>query len=357
MPDTLDFEQPLLELETRIAALQSEENLPRTRDEIAKLEDRLARLRQKTYASLSAWQRTQLARHPKRPHTLDFLKLLLEDFIELHGDRFYGDDAAVVGGLARFEGQGIVVIGHQKGRDTREKIARNFGMPHPEGYRKALRLMHLAQKFAKPVITFIDTPGAYPGIDAEERGQSEAIGAALAAMAKVTVPIVASIIGEGGSGGALALGVANRVLVLEFGCYSVISPEGCAGILWKDGARAADAAEQLKMTAPDLERFGVVDAIVDEPPGGAHRDHDDAEHSQDRDRLREGIRGVHENLVAAEDDAGAREETTGRGHPERGERREHQEIDVRGDPLELGAELEPGDGEGGHCRCPATALK
>jgi acetyl-CoA carboxylase carboxyl transferase subunit alpha len=276
MPDALDFEQPLLELETRIAALQSEENLPKTRDEIAKLEERLARLRQKTYASLSAWQRTQLARHPKRPHTRDFLKLLLEDFIELHGDRLYGDDAAVVGGLARFEGQGIVVIGHQKGRDTREKIARNFGMPHPEGYRKALRLMHLAQKFAKPVITFIDTPGAYPGLGAEERGQAEAIARNLREMAALRTPILSVVTGEGGSGGALAIGMGNRVLMLEYAIYSVISPEGCAAILWGDAAKAPEAAESMRITAPDLLRLRVIDAIVPEPAGGAHRDWDGA---------------------------------------------------------------------------------
>ena len=289
MPDALDFEQPLLELETRIAALQSEENLPKTRDEIAKLEERLARLRQKTYAGLSAWQRTQLARHPKRPHTLDFLKLLLEDFIELHGDRFYGDDAAVVGGLARFEGQGIVVIGHQKGRDTREKIARNFGMPHPEGYRKALRLMHLAQKFAKPVITFIDTPGAYPGLGAEERGQAEAIARNLREMAALRTPILAVVTGEGGSGGALAIGMGNRVLMLEHAIYSVISPEGCAAILWGDAAKAPEAAESMRITAPDLLRLGVIDAIVPEPAGGAHRDWDGAA-AHLREALREHLR-------------------------------------------------------------------
>src|SRR5713101_6726370 len=274
MPDALDFEQPLLELETRIAALQSEENLPKTRDEIAKLEERLARLRQKTYASLSAWQRTQLARHPKRPHTLDFLKLLLEDFIELHGDRFYGDDAAIVGGLARFEGQGIVVIGHQKGRDTREKIARNFGMPHPEGYRKALRLMPLAAKFGKPVLALIDPPGAYPGVGAEERGQAEAIARNLREMAALRTPIVAVVTGEGGSGGALAIGMGNRILMLEYAVYSVISPEGCAAILWGDAARAPEAAESMRITAPDLLRLGVIDRIVREPVGGAHRDWD-----------------------------------------------------------------------------------
>ena len=289
MPDALDFEQPLLELETRIAALQSEENLPKTRDEIAKLEDRLARLRQKTYASLSAWQRTQLARHPKRPHTRDFLKLLLEDFIELHGDRLYGDDAAVVGGLARFEGQGIVVIGHQKGRDTREKIARNFGMPHPEGYRKALRLMHLAQKFAKPVVTFIDTPGAYPGLGAEERGQAAAIARNLREMAALRTPILSVVTGEGGSGGALAIGMGNRVLMLENAIYSVISPEGCAAILWGDAAKAPEAAESMRITAPELLRLRVIDAIVPEPVGGAHRDWDGAAGNL-REALREHLR-------------------------------------------------------------------
>jgi acetyl-CoA carboxylase carboxyl transferase subunit alpha len=272
MPDALDFEQPLLEVENRIAALQSEEGSSKTRDEIAKLEDRLVRLRQKTYASLTAWQRTQLARHPKRPHTRDFFKLLFEDFVELHGDRVHGDDAAIVGGLARFEGRGIVVIGHQKGRDTREKIARNFGMPHPEGYRKALRLMHLAQKFAKPVLTFIDTPGAYPGLGAEERGQAEAIARNLREMAALRTPILAVVTGEGGSGGALAIGMGNKVLMLEYAIYSVISPEGCAAILWGDAARAPEAAESMRITAPDLLRLGVIDAIVPEPVGGAHRD-------------------------------------------------------------------------------------
>jgi len=297
MPDALDFEQPLLELETRIAALQSEENLPKTRDEIAKLEERLTRLRQKTYASLSAWQRTQLARHPKRPHTRDFFKLLLEDFIELHGDRVYGDDAAVVGGLARFEGQGIVVIGHQKGRDTREKIARNFGMPHPEGYRKALRLMHLAQKFAKPVITFIDTPGAYPGLGAEERGQAEAIARNLREMAALRTPILSVVTGEGGSGGALAIGMGNRVLMLEYAIYSVISPEGCAAILWGDAAKAPEAAESMRITAPDLLRLRVIDAIVPEPVGGAHRDWDGA-----AGHLREALREHLQPLAAMSPD-------------------------------------------------------
>jgi acetyl-CoA carboxylase carboxyl transferase subunit alpha len=276
MPDALDFEAPLLELENRIAALQAQDDSPRARDEIAKLEERLDRQRQKTYASLTAWQRTQLARHPKRPHTRDFIRLLFDDFIELHGDRLYGDDAAVVGGLARFEGQGVVVIGHQKGRDTREKIARNFGMPHPEGYRKALRLMQLAEKFTKPVVTFIDTPGAYPGVGAEERGQAEAIARNLREMAALRTPIVAAVTGEGGSGGALAIGMGNRVLMLEHSIYSVISPEGCAAILWGDATKAPEAAESMKITAPDLLRLGVIDGIVPEPRGGAHRDWDAA---------------------------------------------------------------------------------
>jgi len=272
MPDGLDFEQPLLELENRIAALQAEDDPLRVRDEIARLEDRLARLRQKTYAGLTPWQRTQLARHPKRPHTRDWCKLLFEDFLELHGDRVFGDDAAIVGGLARFEGRSVVVMGHQKGRDTREKIARNFGMPHPEGYRKALRLMEMAAKFGKPVLTFIDTPGAYPGVGAEERGQAEAIARNLKMMAALPTPIIAVVTGEGGSGGALAIGMGNRVLMLEHAVYSVISPEGCAAILWGDAAKAPEAAEAMKTTAPDLLSLKVIDAIVPEPVGGAHRD-------------------------------------------------------------------------------------
>jgi acetyl-CoA carboxylase carboxyl transferase subunit alpha len=272
MPDALEFEQPLLELETRIAALQAEGDPVRTRDEVTRLEERLTRLRQRTYAGLTAWQRTQLARHPKRPYTRDWCRLLLDDFTELHGDRRFGDDAAIVGGLARFEGRSVVVIGHQKGRDTREKIARNFGMPHPEGYRKAERLMELAARFCKPVVTFIDTPGAYPGVGAEERGQAEAIARNLKLMAGLPVPLVAVITGEGGSGGALAIGMGNRVLMLEYAIYSVITPEGCAAILWGDAGKAPEAAEIMKITAPDLLRLGVVDAIVPEPVGGAHRD-------------------------------------------------------------------------------------
>jgi len=272
MPDALDFEQPLLELETRLAELQAVEDPSRVRDEIARVEERLTRLRQRTFANLTAWQRTQLARHPKRPYTRDWCKLLFDDFIELHGDRLFGDDPAIVGGLARFEGRSVVVLGHQKGRDTREKIARNFGMPHPEGYRKAHRLFELAARFGKPVLTFIDTPGAYPGIGAEERGQAEAIARNLRLMAGLPTPIIAVVTGEGGSGGALAIGMGNRVLMLEYAVYSVISPEGCAAILWGDAAKASEAAEVMKTTAPDLMRLGVVDGVVPEPVGGAHRD-------------------------------------------------------------------------------------
>ncbi len=270
MPDELEFEKPVLELENRIAELRASED-PQARDEIARLEERLQRLQQKIYGSLTAWQRAQLARHPKRPHTLDFFNLLLEDFVELHGDRVFGDDKAIVGGLARFDGEPVVVLGHQKGRDTRENIARNFGMPHPEGYRKALRLMQLAAKFGKPILSFIDTPGAYPGLGAEERGQAEAIARNLREMAGLPTPIVCVVTGEGGSGGALAIGVGNRVLMLEHAIYSVISPEGCAAILWADAAKASEAAGLMRITAPDLLRLGVIDGIVPEPAGGAHR--------------------------------------------------------------------------------------
>jgi acetyl-CoA carboxylase carboxyl transferase subunit alpha len=271
MPDELDFEKPLLELENRIAELRASEEPLEARDEIAKLEERLARQQQRVYAGLSAWQRAQIARHPKRPHTLDLVNLLLEDWVELHGDRVFGDDKAIVGGLATFDGEPVVLIGHQKGRDTRENIARNFGMPHPEGYRKALRLMQFAAKFGKPIITFIDTPGAYPGLGAEERGQAEAIARNLREMAGLPTPVICVVTGEGGSGGALAIGVGNRVLMFEYAIYSVISPEGCAAILWGDAAKAPEAAELMRVTAPDLLKLGVIDAIVPEPVGGAHR--------------------------------------------------------------------------------------
>jgi acetyl-CoA carboxylase carboxyl transferase subunit alpha len=271
MPDELEFEKPILELENRIAELRASEEDGAAREEIPKLEERLRRLRQRVYGNLTAWQRAQIARHPKRPHTLDFFRLLLEDFLELHGDRVYGDDMAIVGGLASFEGTPVVVVGHQKGRDTRENIARNFGMPHPEGYRKALRLMQLAAKFGKPIVTFIDTPGAFPGLGAEERGQAEAVARNLREMAGLRTPVLAVVTGEGGSGGALAIGVANRVLMLEHAIYSVISPEGCAAILWGDAAKAPEAASLMRVTAPDLARLGVIDAVVPEPMGGAHR--------------------------------------------------------------------------------------
>jgi len=276
MPDELEFERPLLELENRIAELRASDDAQAARDEIGRLDERLKRLQQKVYGSLTPWQRAQLARHPKRPHTLDLFRLLLKDFIELHGDRVYGDDKAIVGGLARFEGDPVVVIGHQKGRDTRENITRNFGMPHPEGYRKALRLMELGAKFRKPIITFIDTPGAYPGLGAEERGQAEAIARNLREMAGLGTPIVCVVTGEGGSGGALAIGVANRVLMLEHAIYSVISPEGCAAILWGEAAKAPEAAELMRITAPDLLKLGVIDGIVPEPTGGAHRNWEEA---------------------------------------------------------------------------------
>jgi acetyl-CoA carboxylase carboxyl transferase subunit alpha len=271
MPDELEFEKPLLELENRIAELRESGDPLAARDEIARLEERLARQQQRVYSGLTAWQRTQIARHPKRPHTLDLINLLMEDWVELHGDRVFGDDKAIVGGLATFDGEPVVVIGHQKGRDTRENIARNFGMPHPEGYRKALRLMQLAGKFGKPIITFIDPPGAYPGLGAEERGQAEAIARNLREMAGLTTPVICVVTGEGGSGGALAIGVGNRVLMLEYAIYSVISPEGCAAILWGDGAKAPEAAEIMRVTSPDLLKLGVIDAIVPEPVGGAHR--------------------------------------------------------------------------------------
>lgn len=271
MTDGLEFEKPLLEMGNRIAELRASTDPLAVRDEVAKLEDRLSRLQRKIYSGLTPWERTQLARHPKRPRTLDLVRLLMEDFVELHGDRLYGDDRAIVGGLARFEGQSVVVVGHQKGRDTRENILRNFGMPHPEGYRKALRLMKLAEKFRKPVFTFIDTPGAYPGVGAEERGQAEAIARNLSEMAGLRTPIIVVITGEGGSGGALALGVGDRVLMLEYAIYSVISPEGCAAILWQDGSKAAEAAELMRITAPDVRRLGVIDGMVAEPVGGAHR--------------------------------------------------------------------------------------
>src|SRR5690348_5348943 len=244
--------------------------------ELAKLREQVSELRREFYTHLGAWQRTQIARHPQRPYTLDFVRLLFTDFSELHGDRAFGDDPAIVGGFARFKGRPVLVVGHQKGRDTKQRLARNFGQAKPEGYRKALRLMKLAAKFGRPILTFVDTPGAYPGLDAEERGQAEAIAVNLRAMSRLPVPIIVTITGEGGSGGALAIAVGDQINMLENSIYSVISPEGCSSILWRDAAKAELAAEALKITAKDLREFGIVDEIVPEPEGGAHADHEAA---------------------------------------------------------------------------------
>lgn len=270
----LDFEKPILELERKIEELKkftSSEKIDLS-TEIKKLEDKLDRLKREVFEGLTPWQRVQIARHPKRPYTLDYIGLIMTDFAEIHGDRVFGDDKALICGLAKIDGQKVVVIGHQKGRDTKENLMRNFGSAHPEGYRKAMRVMKLGEKFKLPIIVFIDTPGAYPGIGAEERGQAEAIALNLMEMARIKVPIVCFIIGEGGSGGALGVGVGDRICVLENAYYSVISPEGCAAILWKDRAMAPDAAKALKLTAQDLLDLGLIDEIVREPLGGAHRD-------------------------------------------------------------------------------------
>jgi acetyl-CoA carboxylase carboxyl transferase subunit alpha len=283
MAHVLAFERPVVELISRVRELRelaSED--ARLAPELKRLEDKAAKLAREVFSNLSPMQKVQLSRHPNRPYTLDYIARLFDDWVELHGDRRFADDASIVAGLCRYHGRSVVVVGHQKGRTTKENLKRNFGMPNPEGYRKAIRMYELADRFGLPVLTFIDTPGAFPGIEAEERGQSEAIGASLEAMARLGVPIVTTVIAEGGSGGALALGVANRVLVFEFAYYSVISPEGCAAILWKDGDRAPEAATRLKLTAPDLLELGCVDAIVEEPPGGAHQDHDQAARMLDR---------------------------------------------------------------------------
>jgi acetyl-CoA carboxylase carboxyl transferase subunit alpha len=270
----LDFEQPIAELEGKIEELRyvQDDSALDISEEIARLQKKSQGLTKDIYGKLTAWQIAQVARHPQRPYTLDYANALFDGFEELHGDRAFADDAAIVGGLARFNGETCMVIGHQKGRDTKEKIYRNFGMPKPEGYRKALRLMKLAEKFAVPVFTFIDTPGAYPGVGAEERGQSEAIGRNLYAMAELRVPIVCTVVGEGGSGGALAIAVGDTTLMLQYSTYSVISPEGCASILWKSADYAAEAAETLGITALRLKALGLIDKIVHEPLGGAHRD-------------------------------------------------------------------------------------
>jgi acetyl-CoA carboxylase carboxyl transferase subunit alpha len=272
----LDFEQPIAELEGKIEELRfvQDDSALDISEEIARLQKKSQALTKDIYAKLSAWQISQVARHPQRPYTLDYANGMFEGFEELHGDRAFADDAAIVGGLARFNGETCMVIGHQKGRDTKEKIYRNFGMPKPEGYRKALRLMKLAEKFGIPVFTFIDTPGAYPGVGAEERGQSEAIGRNLYTMAELRVPIVCTVIGEGGSGGALAIAVGDTTLMLQYSTYSVISPEGCASILWKSAEHAPEAAETLGITATRLKALGLIDKIVHEPLGGAHRDHE-----------------------------------------------------------------------------------
>lgn len=270
----LDFEKPIIELENKIQELkdltsQKKINLSA---EIRRLEEKLGHLKVDIYNNLTAWQRVQIARHPSRPYTLDYINSIMSDFLELHGDRSFADDKAIVGGLALLEQQRVVVMGHQKGRDTKENLMRNFGCAHPEGYRKALRLMKLAEKFNLPIVIFIDTPGAYPGVGAEERGQAQSIALNLREMTSVTVPILAVVIGEGGSGGALGIGVADMICVLENAYYSVISPEGCAAILWKSGSKAPEAAEVLKLTANDLLRFGIIDEVIPEPLGGAHRD-------------------------------------------------------------------------------------
>ena len=267
---TLDFERPLLEIEKQIEELKK--SAGEQASDLGPLEQKLAELRAEIYRTLTPMQRVQVARHPRRPYTLDYLRTVFSDFVELHGDRMFRDDPAIVGGWARLDGASVMVIGQQKGRDTKENLKRNFGMAHPEGYRKAMRLMQLAEKFSAPVVTLVDTPGAYPGLGAEERGQAEAIARNLLVMASLRTPTITAVIGEGGSGGALAVGLADRVVMLENSVYSVISPEGCAAILWKDASQRERAAEALKLTAQDLLRLHVIDEIIPEPPGGAHSD-------------------------------------------------------------------------------------
>ena len=275
MVQILDFEEPIFNLEQKIDELtgMSEGGKVNINDEIKRLKRKVFRMQKDIFSRLTPWQKTLLARHPYRPYTLDYIKNMTADFIELHGDRYFADGCSVVGGPAKFEERPVMIIGHQKGRDTKEKVFRNFGMSQPEGYRKALRLMKIADKFNLPIITLLDTPGAYPGIEAEERGQAEAIARNLKEMSELSVPVISVIIGEGGSGGALALGVGNRVLMLEYSVYSVISPEGCAAILWKDPKKVQEAANSLLLTSDDLIKLKVIDEIVKEPPGGAHRNH------------------------------------------------------------------------------------
>jgi acetyl-CoA carboxylase carboxyl transferase subunit alpha len=270
----LEFEQPIAELEAKIEELRyvSDDSEVNLSDEVSRLVEKKDTLTRSIFSKLSAWQIAQIARHPMRPYTADYLELIAPDFQELHGDRMYADDPAIIGGIGRLDGRSVMFLGHQKGRDTKERVRRNYGMPKPEGYRKAQRLMRLAEKFRLPVVTFIDTPGAYPGVGAEERGQSEAIAHSLYLMARLKTPIISVVIGEGGSGGALAIGVADRLLMLQYGVYSVISPEGCASILWKSADKAEEAAEAMRITAANLSEFGLVDAILPEPLGAAHRD-------------------------------------------------------------------------------------
>jgi len=275
-PNYLDFEQPIAELEGKIEGLRmvgSGTGL-NIKDEISRLQDKNLKLTEEIFSKLSSWQISQLSRHPKRPYMLDYVERIFTDFDELHGDRVFGDDSAIIGGTARLQGEPVMIIGHQKGRDVKEKVRRNFGMPMPEGYRKALRLMEMAERFKMPILTFIDTPGAYPGIDAEERGQSEAIAHNLAVMSRLKTPIISTVIGEGGSGGALAIGVCDCLIMLQYSTYSVISPEGCASILWKTSEKAPEAAEAMGLTAERLKELGFVDELVKEPLGGAHRDMD-----------------------------------------------------------------------------------
>ncbi len=279
--DYLDFEFPIAELDDKIDELKSlsAESGLNIADEVSRLRDKSAILTEKIFSNLTPWQKAQLARHPRRPHTLDIIKMLIDEFNELHGDRLFADDWALVGGLGFFRGRRIMVIGHEKGRSVKDKVKRNFGMPRPEGYRKAQRLMKIAERFGLPIVTFIDTPGAFPGIDAEERGQSEAIASSIAVMSGIETPVITCVIGEGGSGGALAIGVSDRLLMLEYATYSVISPEGCASILWKDASYAPEAANAMGITADRLMELGLVDFLIEEPMGGAHRNPEKAANS------------------------------------------------------------------------------
>ncbi|GJQ63396.1 MAG: acetyl-coenzyme A carboxylase carboxyl transferase subunit alpha [Melioribacteraceae bacterium] len=273
MKNVLDFEKPIIELEAKIAEMRKYEDKLQIEEEIKILEDKVYQLKKNVFQNLSRWQRVQLARHPERPYTLDYIYMITDDYVELHGDRYYGDDKAIVGGFATIDGRQVMIIGHQKGRDTKSNLYRNFGMPNPEGYRKALRLMKLAEKYNKPVITLLDTPGAFPGLEAEQNGQAEAIARNLLEMSRLKVPIIVTVIGEGASGGALGIGVGDRVMMLENTWYSVISPESCSSILWRSWEFKEQAAEALKLTAADLLKLKIIDRIIPEPLGGAHKDH------------------------------------------------------------------------------------